>query len=224
MKTMTIKNVSEYLDVVRETHFPYCYRGQAQDWPLLPSIGRIIDTVGVDMLTFEEDIIEKLQQYGFPYLKDNVPSYTDWILHAQHYGLPTRLLDFTTNPLKALYFAVEDESKTDGVVWSLDESGVRKFPSLDMKKIVFYHPVHINSRIVAQESVFAVFPLQKDEIEIVPLEERENDFRFFMKVKIPPVCKPKIKQELSILGINKMSVYPGIEGVIDKIKEDWGLN
>lgn len=221
MKNFTIKNVSEFLDIVRNSGFPLCHRGQAQDWPLIPSIGRF--ETGMGMLSFEESLIERLQQYGYPFFKDNISSYSDWILHAQHYGLPTRLLDFTTNPLKGLYFAVEDESNTDGIVWSLDEFGMPAFPSFDSNEIVFYTPTHINPRIIAQESVFVVFPLKKDDDEVIPLEQREKDFRFFLKIKIPAEHKKAIKEELSILGIHKMSIYPGIEGVIEKIKEEWGI-
>lgn len=39
--------------------------------------------------------------FGVPY-----PRFNPWIAFAQHYGVPTRLLDFSDNPMKALYFAV----------------------------------------------------------------------------------------------------------------------
>jgi FRG domain len=38
----------------------------------------------------------------------------------QHYRMPTRLLDWTTNPLAALHFAVESNSKDDAAIFALD--------------------------------------------------------------------------------------------------------
>ena len=43
-----------------------------------------------------------------------------WLQYAQHYGVPTRLLDFTANPLVAMYFCCQSESETDGVVWIIN--------------------------------------------------------------------------------------------------------
>lgn len=43
-----------------------------------------------------------------------------WLQYAQHYGVPTRLLDFTANPLVALYFCCQSESKSDGVIWIIN--------------------------------------------------------------------------------------------------------
>ncbi|WP_321391647.1 hypothetical protein [uncultured Desulfuromusa sp.] len=94
----------------------------------------------------------------------------------------------------------------------------------ELGEVEFYTPSHINNRIIAQESVFAVFPLGRNDLEIVPLEKRQADHRIFLKITIPSTAKSSIKEELGILGINKMSIYPGIDGVVEKIKEECGLS
>jgi len=216
----TINNVSEYLDVIRKRGFVCCYRGQTQDWPLIPSLGRLKNRKFLDgLLEIEEEIVEKFTQYSYPYLENKSISYFECLIQTQHYGLPTRLLDFTLNPLIALYFAVEENIfNSEGVVWGIDEFGQTKIPSIDEDNIIFYAPAHTNNRIINQNSIFAVFPIKRYTEEIIPLES--YNLRIFQKIIIPSNIKESIKKELNILGINKMSVYPGIEGIVEKIKEE----
>jgi len=69
--------------------------------------------------TVEKDMFRLFKDYATPYLP--YPNLSNWELLAlaQHHGLPTRLLDWTRNPLVAAYFATEEESDRDSAVYVL---------------------------------------------------------------------------------------------------------
>src|SRR5215472_16502462 len=95
------------------------FRGQQRkQWELVPSIARI---GGFDRET-EDNIREEFATRA-PALSRFEPLPTnDWDLYflMQHYGAPTRLLDWTESPTIALYFAVRDNpGHYDSAVWML---------------------------------------------------------------------------------------------------------
>lgn len=109
--------------IIPITGFPYCekesstmsivFRGQAnKSFELTPSIFRN------GHLQSENKIFEKgLEMVGkeFPDIERDF----DKLAIMQHYGIPTRLLDFSLRPLIALYFACCDCFDKDGRVFLL---------------------------------------------------------------------------------------------------------
>ena len=81
-------------------------RGQSQDWQLIPPIGRYpkVARSYEDWPTFHDDLLDRFMRLGKPYITGSASDEAETWVVAQHHGLPTRLLDTATNPLKALYF------------------------------------------------------------------------------------------------------------------------
>lgn len=88
----------------------FAFRGQANsDWPLISSLERIVPDSKkrrkVEEFTLKE-FIKKFPLYSGDI--DKPENKLSWLSLMQHYGIPTRLLDFTTSPYVALYFAIEN--------------------------------------------------------------------------------------------------------------------
>lgn len=99
------------------------YRGQvSKDWKLLPSVQR-----GRDYREeLERELVVDFRIRASQVLRDHPGKndYSGWMSLMQHYGLATRLMDWSKSPLVALYFATEPAKKDrdelqDACIWIL---------------------------------------------------------------------------------------------------------
>jgi hypothetical protein len=87
------------------------FRGHAnKNWALSPSISRGRTDPIVDEFRF----FKQFKQDAARVIANPPTDEWGWLFLMQHYGVPTRLLDFTENPLVALFFAVREHEDVDG--------------------------------------------------------------------------------------------------------------
>lgn len=96
------------------------------EYTLSPSLHRHPDIQDSSALfAFEERLVTRFKERSVPYLPQRVDDVWELLFLMQHYGMPTRLLDWTENPLIALFFALSSAVpkagiyEQDAAVWLL---------------------------------------------------------------------------------------------------------
>lgn len=199
---------------------------------LVPSLGRNTKagTTG-NIASLERDLLEEFKRLSIPELTSPPISEFEWLFLAQHYGLPTRLLDWSSNPLVALFFAVERKDEVDGAVYMVKHDVSDQYELFDprtagyteeMKKtpisifsiqpsqgtVIFVRPKYTDRRYQNQKSIFSCPADPFKALELDGLKKLEFSGRL----------KPPLRSRLRTLGIATSFIYPGLSGIASEAK------
>lgn len=189
-------------------------RGQHSPDPLLPSIAR--KNPGENTTEKEKEMLLEMKRRAVSRFHKE-PSYLELLVMAQHFGMSTRLLDWTTNPLIALWFAcytaLPSRASYVYVLWSNsnDFADITSDP-FDYERTLILKPNLSNERIIAQQGMFTVHKYSAKVKKWVSLERNSQFKDRVARLEIPAKVQNGLLRRLDILGVNQESIFPGIEG------------
>lgn len=170
---------------------PYAFRGLSdKHYQLKTSLMRL----GGEYDKLEKHLLRNLRNYT---VRNSVPikidSVWEWLAIGQHYGLPTRLLDWTYSPYVALHFVTADLEKydRDGVIWAVNFMAIKDLLPEDLKEIIDYE----------ERNVFTVEMLSSvctNIMELDTLTMGEEDFIVFLE---PPSIDDRIVNQYALFSL-----------------------
>ncbi len=224
MATFEVQSFEDLHNIFQEYNYMFdVFRGvtDAEHHNLVPKIGRPGEHPVINLLKYEKWILEKFKKESIPYLGNNIPlQYSDWIWLslAQHHGLPTRLLDWTRNPLVATYFAIEEYPKCDAAVYVLKgkaAESVEKFKKDPFKivKVYKFIPPQISPRIKAQAGLFTIHPSPEEDFG-----KTANIDKITIKTSSNDCLARDLRRYLFRYGIHRGALFPDLDGLASHIR------
>lgn len=212
------------------------FRGHIQhEWELVPTAHRR-QFVGL------ESQFANHFRLRAPSMTSSCPEHKDyvsWLPLMQHYGVPTRLLDWTESLLVAAFFAIPSEiSTSNAAVWILAPGELNRssigylIPFLTDERITPVvdaafsgksfgdnpHPVAVlaprtDRRMAAQLGNYTIHG------DLNALEMHPNATDFLRKVVVPAKALDKIRADLSVSGMRRSSLFPDLSNLAKEISE-----
>lgn len=221
---MDIEDYNSLRDFVEKVELigkdlPVLFRGQNVSKPLLPKIARY--NTSKDASPIEKEMIAELRRQTANSLDKSVDEW-DLLVLAQHYGMATRLLDWTGNPFAALWFACNDlDTSNDAFIYmfvykreDLLDKNTLKSP-FDLTDIKVIKPNLNNERIVAQNGWFTAHSYSAKDRRYMSLDELSPDDVYVTKISGDK--KPLVLEQINHFGINYRSMFTDLEGICRQI-------
>jgi hypothetical protein len=243
-----VEDVHQIIDICNPTHLGFdgdqpFWRGHGDaEWVLRPHVFRR-DPLHTEVPLYDEcaligHFIVRAPTRSYARTPDP-DDYFGWLFLAQHYGLPTRLLDWTENPLVALYFAVEGqkEKDRDGCVWALwpaklnkwfGTGGLVQIRDAEVQKIakaafvphtdcddaiVAIDGREIDQRMLVQCGRFTLHSYHTG------IEQLPNSPAWLHKYIVPKQHKQKIRMQLASLGIRQSNLFPDLANLAAELRD-----
>ena len=207
----SVSSVNSYVSLLKKEAGTLFFRGHANpNYILRPSIMRTPRLLQNESKIYHELIINCPDDF------EKCHTHLEKLVKMQHYGLPTRLLDITRNPLVALYFACESNPESYGelVLISPENHEIKKD---DLVSSFIVYALKNNDRIVMQDGAFILCGLPDGERSLEEFRYRENG----KKVVILIDGKKKLLEQLETFSINRAALFPEIECVAEYLRNKY---
>ena len=227
-----IQTIGNFLEILRSKRISpqavTLFRGQSEDKPLLPTICR--HDSNKDFQETEIFMLNELKRRTSLLIKENFKDDWEWLIYAQHFGMKTKLLDWTTNPLIALWFAINDMKhlESPSYLYSLNvihddylTDSERKDGPFRSGKTKILNPTLNNARIIAQQGWFTSHLYSNSKNQYLPLQKNSEIKGRITTYEIDPEYKITMFDELNILGVNYQSLFPDVMGVTSQINWEY---